>query len=263
VLPIVKNHVTTVSRSPLGLFIALLLVTTFLLLVGLHLATAGSFFDKIKAALGNVQPPKTALDALSDQIKKFERPQVLAMYGALILAGAGVVTFLGCFIRTYRFRFMPRARCLERQALWLYIPSWALLGLPLLLLVMGLLRPLAAPLLKAPLGTWLFPALWLALSIGVTAGLLVTLRYLLARYLDFSLFIPGGRKRIPFSQVNRIEIRQTGEGPTVLALTLKGAAVGVQRTWIVSRGSPKRLQRLGSVLSRILGLERRDLVTWS
>jgi hypothetical protein len=49
----------------------------------------------------------------------------------------------------------------------------------------------------------------------------------------------------------------------VLALTLKGAAVGAQRTWIVSRGSPKRLQRLGSVLSRILGLERRDLVTWS
>jgi len=55
-----------------------------------------------------------------------------------------------------------------------------------------------------------------------------------------------------------MEIQNSGEGSTVLVLVLANGS-----HWTIQSGRVKRLQRIGAVLSRMVGLERRDFVTWA
>lgn len=73
-----------------------------------------------------------------------------------------------------------------------------------------------------------------------------------------SLCVPGMKKRVPFSQVKRLEIITEAEGGTSLIVTL-----GNGWSWTIKRGSIRVLQRAGTVLACTLGLSRRDLVTWT
>ncbi len=155
---------------------------------------------------------------------------------------------------------------MERQALWFYLPGQALASIFMFMVVLLCDQWLIGWLLPAginrevplALGPLLFIPVWLMVTLVITIGLFSATRRLLQPYLMWDVHIPGRRIEISFSQVQHIEVESTGEGAAMLVLNLNG-----QRRWAICKGGVRRLQRLGSVVSRMVGLERRDFVTWT
>jgi hypothetical protein len=326
----VQSSITIRSRSGLGTVLATLVVTALLLsAVLIDTSVRGWVYATFSSVFGPGKPGRTFTDNLAAQLKAMDRPQALTMYAVLVLAGGLSVTTIGCFLRAYRFRFVPERQVVERQEMWLFTPVWVLiwvvLALPLWKLGKGqawvwdwawpTVVMLAGPAVLLALAWVLAPdlagravfvrkvrrrvPLWpaaavvLALALWLTAWVvakwtgwwpvirvtvpkgvawaallppmpLIVLWALVPQVLRVNLFVPGFRKRVPFARVKRMEIQAAGEGGaggiggTMLVLTLAN-----DFTWTINRGSPRRLQRLGSVLSRVVGLERRDLMTWA
>jgi hypothetical protein len=71
-------------------------------------------------------------------------------------------------------------------------------------------------------------------------------------------FVPGFRKRVAWERIKRMEVQGAAEGGTELVITF-----GDDWTWVICRSAPRQLQRVGGALGRVMGLARRDLVTWS
>jgi hypothetical protein len=262
----VKTTITTRARSPIGTFLALALVAATLVIAGLYLITDGRFFTRLSEIFANLAAARSLTQGIQDNLKKYDRPQLITVYALMIVGGAAAVGVIGSFIRTNQYRFLAGEAGIEKRGLWLYLPlcaiAWALLtGLVMLCdkwLVTGIMRGLFGQGIYDRISGWIIPFLWPAVSGAIAWGLLWTLWRRVERYLDRSLFVPGLRRRVPYTKVKRMEIQNSGEGSTVLVLVLANGA-----TWTIQTGRLKRLQRLGALLSRRLGLERRDLVTWA
>jgi hypothetical protein len=232
----VKRQLTLCARSPLGTWLALLLVTSVLLLFGLeiaHQAMDGVFYTKLppnSLGTGRLQTQtqnsvNTLLTNVTDHMKKYERADLLTKYGIGIFVGFVAVGLLGGIIRTYRFDFRPAkdGGVIERRSMWLFIP------------LLWITR------------SW--RRLWTWIPVRSLRNFRIPL---------IDLYIPGFKKRIPCSRVKRLEIQSGAEGGTSLVLTFRD-----ERAWTIARGRQKRLQRIGSVAGRAMGLQRRDLLTWS
>src|SRR5437016_1378166 len=105
---LVQKKLIISARSPLGRWIAMLLVSALLLLFGMYLATDGGFFSKtIPGALGGPAQAaaKVTLDSISTSLKTYERQDLLFRYGAAIFVGFLFTGLLGRCIRSYRFQF--------------------------------------------------------------------------------------------------------------------------------------------------------------
>jgi hypothetical protein len=100
--------------------------------------------------------------------------------------------------------------------------------------------------------------LWLILILLMPPAIIVPGFIFLPEIARRKLFIPGLSRQIPASRIKRLEVQPRAEGGTILVLTFAD-----ERSWTICTSSPRKLQRLGGVLGRLLGLERRDLVTWS
>jgi len=72
------------------------------------------------------------------------------------------------------------------------------------------------------------------------------------------LYIPGFKRQVALRRIKRMEVQAGAEGGTALVVTFCD-----DWTWTIACGSPKRLERVGGALGRVIGLARRDLVTWS
>jgi hypothetical protein len=270
---LVKSTIITRARSPVGTFIALTLIAALLIFAGVYLITDGGILTRLREKTGANQAYFTTIQ---DSLKKYPRPHLITVYAFAIVAGAAAVGVLGSFIRTNQFRFTTgrvagaveggENGMIEKRGLWMYLPLCLLTWFPLTALFMLLDKWLATALLRRLLGNDLFnrfggylvPVLWIALSGSLAFLLLWTLWKRLRPWLGRSLFLPGFRRRLPFSKVNRLEIQNSGEGRTVLVLILANGSA-----WTVQGGRVKRLQRIGAILSRRLGLERRDFATWA
>lgn len=262
----VKTTITTRARSPLGTLLALAFVAVTLVFFGLYLVTDGGFFTKLKEQIAAYAAAQSVLQTLHDNLKKFDRPHLLTIYALSIVAGAAAVGLFGSFIRTNQYRFIAGKNVIEKRGLWFYLPlcvlAWAALTAIMMFCDRWAIFTLAHRLLGDALynrisGTAL-PALWVTLSGAFSWLLLWVLWRRLRPWLGSSLHVPGFRRHVPFSRIKRMEIQNSGEGSTVLVLVLASGAA-----WTIQAGRVKRLQRLAAVLSRRLGLERRDFITWS
>lgn len=259
----------------MGTFIALALITTLLIVAGLYLITDGGILNRFREKTGASQ---SFITKVHEAVKQYERPHLITVYALAIVAGAAAVSLFGSFIRTNQYRFTAAGQgrgpgtakelggFIEKRGLWLYLPlcllAWALLTALFMFfdkwIAAGILRRLLGQDLFNRFGGYLVPVLWIALSGGLALLLLWTLWKRLRPWLGRSLFLPGFRRRLPFSKVKRLEIQDSGEGATILVLILANGSA-----WTLQGGRLKRLQRLGAVLARRLGLERRDFVTWA
>lgn len=223
-----EKQITLCARSPLGRWIALLVVALVLLLVGIHLATDGQYFMKSATLAGLPRfqrAGQTIFSTLSDHFKKYDRLDLLVGYGVSILVGFALSGVIGGLIRSYRFSVV-RAKAgavIERRSLWAFIPLTAIRRF--------------------------WRRVWTIIPVSSMRNLPIPL---------FDLYIPGLARRVPVSRIKRLEIQSDGEGATALVAVFRD-----ESAWTLSRGRTKRLQRLGSVLSRAMGMERRDLLTWS
>ncbi|HEY4328678.1 MAG TPA: hypothetical protein VGN88_02995 [Phycisphaerae bacterium] len=256
------TRITTCARSPLGRFLALAFISLILLFVGLQLLSdtaAGGVNASIQALLKSVSTPtmqarqREALQAISDRIKNYDKVELLILYGSGIFAAFALHGWAGWMIRAYRFRFLSAQGVVERQALWLFIPVW-FLGWVVMALVILLITGTSAtiPLLH------LAVPLWILLAMIIPAAVIAAGWKFLPRITRRILYIPGMRRRQSFQHIKRIDLQTAGDGGTSLVVTFKG-----ESSWTVSRGSVKRLQRVGNALSRVTGLQRQDLATWS
>jgi hypothetical protein len=262
----VKTTITTKARSPVGTLLALTLVASLLVFAGLYLVTDGGMLTRFKVMLADYSRAQSILTTLQDNLKKYDRPQLITLYALAIVAGAAGVSIVGSFIRTNQYRFVAARKEVEKRGLWMYVPlcvlAWAMLTGILMLCdkwaVTGPVRWLLGPAFFDRFGGYVVPVLWIALSGGIAYAVIWALWRRLERWLGRSLFVPGWRRRVPFSKIKRMEIQNSGEGATVLVLVLANGSA-----WTIQSGRVKRLQRVGAVLSRRLGLERRDFVTWA
>jgi hypothetical protein len=269
---LMTKTLATRARSPLGLLLALLLLSILLTLAGLFLASDGRIIPWLRdswvslhSAKAAPLPPDGPLQTFITKVKTYDRPHLLAVYGGMIVATALAAGAVGRFIRTNQFRFVPKDRVVERRPLWLFlplwVPAWALLFAVLLLpgrgvaewLVRRLLHTDAAAnppaLLVTPLG--------LLLAGGIAAAFLAASWRLLRPWLGRSLYVPGLRNAVPFDAVRRLEIQASEQGAPSLVLALRSGSA-----WLIAKGSVKKLQRLARTAARLLGLKQQDLVTW-
>jgi hypothetical protein len=193
-------RITTRAGSGLGHVLALAIVVIPLVIMGLYLAlgdvSAGDtgrmrgLINRVFAAKSMQDMGRVLSESVGAHFRGFGRVELLVYYGLAIVLGFVIQGWLGRFLRSYRFAFLPREGVIERRAVW--------------------------------------------------------------------LFVPGGRKRVAFSRIKRMEVVAEMEGGTALVVT-----IGDGRTWVICRGMPAKLQRLGGALGRVMKLERRDVVTWA
>jgi hypothetical protein len=262
----VNTTITLRASSRLGTFFALALVVAVLIVAGLYLLTDGGFFTALRDSLARLSPAQSAVQAVQDALRKYDRPHLLTGFALLIVGGAAAVGLLGSFIRTNEYRFVAGADFVEKRGLWLHLPlcvlAWAALTALLMLCdkwaIASATRVLLGQSVSDKLGGFLLTPLWIAISGAMAWLVLWTSWQRLRPWLDRSLCVPGLRRAVPFTRIRRLEIRNTSEGATVLVLILANGAA-----WTIQTGRVQRLQRLAVVLSRRLGLERRDFVTWA
>jgi len=224
--------------------------------MGLYLATDGAVMLKFQALVESLTAAKNIQQAARDfstalgaHFRLYERTELLVYYGVAILFGFMVQGVLARAIRSYRYVFIPGKKVVERQALWLFVPVWAAVWAALALLIYLIVGTRVVVF-------WWIP-LRLLLAVVIPLVILVPARIYAPKPVLRNLFIPGFRRQVALARIKRMEVQAGPEGGTTLVITF-----GDDWTWTIAQGSPKRLERLGGALGRVIGLTRRDLVTW-
>ena len=250
-------RITTCARSPLGQWLALAGVCIPLILIGLYLATDGAVVLKFQNLVSSLttskniqQSAKDFLTALGLHFRKYDRVELLVYYGVAILLAFISQGVLARVIRSYRYAFIPGKKVLERQAVWLFIPAWAAvwIGLAVVLYLIVGTRVMVF---------WWLP-LWVLLAVVIPLVTLVPAWIYVPKLVRRDWFIPGLKRQVALARIKRMEVQAGAEGGAALVVTFCD-----DWTWTIAQGSPKRLERIGGALGRVIGLARRDLVTWS